>query len=61
LKDFFTDFNAGSQDIVEQLGQEAALKGVEKDSKSMFFQFWDRFKVVIRLYQENPPKGAIEA
>jgi hypothetical protein len=45
LKDFFTDFNAASQDIVEKLGQEAALKDVEKDSKGMFFQFRDRVSV----------------
>jgi hypothetical protein len=37
LKDFFTDFNATSQDILEKVGQEVALKDVEKDSKSMFF------------------------
>ncbi len=34
LKDFFVFFKAASQDILEQVGQEAALEGTEKDSKS---------------------------
>jgi hypothetical protein len=32
------DFRAALQDI-ENVGQEAALKDMEKDAKSVFFQF----------------------
>jgi hypothetical protein len=45
LKDFFTDFNAASQSILT-VDQEAALEDVEKGSKSMFFQFQDRFRLL---------------
>jgi hypothetical protein len=31
---FFSDFKAASQDILEQVGQEAALKYEEKDAES---------------------------
>jgi hypothetical protein len=34
LKDFFVFFKTASQDILEQVGQEAALKRTKKDSKS---------------------------
>jgi hypothetical protein len=37
LKDFFTDFNAILQDILEKVGKEVALKDVEKESKSRLF------------------------
>jgi hypothetical protein len=33
---FFSDFKAASQDILEKVGQEAALKYEEKDAKSEF-------------------------
>lgn len=33
---FFGDFNATSQDILKQVGQEVALKYAEKDTKSKF-------------------------
>lgn len=35
--DFFTGFNAASQDILEQVDQEAALKPVKKGAKSELF------------------------
>ena len=38
LKDFFVLSKAASQDILEQLGQEAALERTEKDSKSTCLQ-----------------------
>jgi len=46
---FFTDFRVASQDILEQVGQEAALKDVGKDAKSMFFEYWDRFIGVVNV------------
>jgi hypothetical protein len=33
--DFFTDFKIASQYILEYVGQEASLKDVEKETKSM--------------------------
>jgi hypothetical protein len=40
---FFAEFKAASQDILEQVGQEAALKDAEKDAKSEVSLFRDRF------------------
>ena len=40
---FFTYFNAASQDILEKVGQEAALKDVEKGAKRKCLKFADRF------------------
>jgi hypothetical protein len=37
LNDFFIDFSTASQHILDYVGQEAVLKDMEKDSKSMFF------------------------
>jgi hypothetical protein len=36
--DFFTGFKATSQYILENVGQEVALKDVEKDTKSTCFK-----------------------
>ncbi len=41
---FFTDFNPHSQDILEKVGQEGGLKGVEKGAKSEYLEFQDRFR-----------------
>jgi len=54
LKGFFTSFRAASQDILEKAGQEAALKDRGKDSKSMFLEYRDRFKVTVN---NLAPKG----
>jgi hypothetical protein len=43
LKDFFVFFKTASQDILEQVGQEAALKRTRKDSKSEDKEYGDRF------------------
>jgi hypothetical protein len=43
LKDFFVFFKTASQDILEQVGQEAALKRTKKDSKSEDKEYGDRF------------------
>jgi len=39
LQDFFTDFKATSQDILEKASQEGDLKDAEKDSRSMFLEY----------------------
>ncbi len=43
MKDFFTDFRAASQGVLNKVGKEAALKYVGKNSKNMHFEFPDRF------------------
>ncbi len=40
---FFADFKTASQDILEQVDQEAALEDAEKDAKSEYLEFWDGF------------------
>jgi hypothetical protein len=40
---FFTDFKAASQDILGEVGQEAALEDVEKGGKSELFALRNRF------------------
>jgi len=41
--DFFADFKVASRDILEKVGQEAALEDAEKDAKSEVLEFRDRF------------------
>jgi hypothetical protein len=40
---FFIFFKAVSQDILEYVGQEAALERMKKDAKSNCFECWDKF------------------
>ena len=46
---FFADFEVASQDILEQVGQEAASKDAEKDAKSEVLEYRDRF-IIIYFY-----------
>jgi len=43
---FFADFKAASQDILGEVGQEAALEAAGKDAKSEFLSLRDRFTVI---------------
>jgi hypothetical protein len=40
---FFADFKAASQDILGEVGQEAALEDAEKGAKSKLFALRGRF------------------
>jgi hypothetical protein len=40
---FLSDCEAASQNILEKVGQKAALKYGKKGAKSRFFEYWDGF------------------
>ena len=44
---FLSDFEAASQDILEEVGQEAASEYGEKGAKSEYKEYWDRFMTLI--------------